>query len=403
MNDLLLSIQRNKYRFGNITSLFEPACVFLVAAIVDVCLYSALQIDDTWRYTASVAAGQFEWDASHLLMQPATVLWHAVFGMGGDALLSQKAINTFSTALSLSIFFVLLRKLNVNTLFSITLVVIAATSRYPLELATSGHMKMTTAPWLAAALYHCVLWEKAINDQSQRLTDYKNHLIYAAVFLAIGTAFLINTVVVLPFLAITMWIILVQRKENFADIFAIGSLFSGTFLAIIIPIMGLGYFLWSSDQNISGFSEFLFAKNDQWDQPLPSLPKAIGQTVFTIANNFVWVDKILPIMRAWVSSDLVFDSVYFLLIVKEAIYVGITLILLLATYVYAIKASLKFENPVLTPIAFTLGCLVFAFWWNFHEEEFYFQITLPSLVLMTCVQPTKVMRWVVTHHRTYAW
>jgi hypothetical protein len=159
--------------------------------------------------------------------------------------------------------------------------------------------------------------------------------------------------------------------------------------------MALGYFFSLGDPNISSFSDFLFAKNEAWEKPLSSLPKAIAQTVFTIANNFVWIDKILPVLRAWVSGDLVFDAGYFMLIVKEAIYVGITLLILFATYALAIMVSPKFQIPVLTPIAFTLGCLVFAFWWNFHEEEFYFQITLPTIVLMSCVLSTRAMHWVV--------
>ena len=72
-----------------------------------------------------------------------------------------------------------------------------------------------------------------------------------------------------------------------------------------------------------------------------------------------------------------------------------TLLIFFATYAYAIKTSFKFESPVLTPIAFTVDCLVFAFWWNFHKEEFYFQITLPTLLLMTCVRPAKIMHWAV--------
>jgi hypothetical protein len=396
MNDLILSIQRTKYRFDNITHLLLPTCVFLVSFIFYFSLYSPLQIDDTWRYTDSVAASQFQWDASHLLMQPATVLWHMILGMGGDALTSQKTINSFSAAISFSIVFVLLRKLNVSLLFSITLVVIAAVSRYTLELGTSGHMKLTTAPWLAAALYHCVLWERAINNRSHKLSDYKGHLIYAGLFMAIGTAFLINTVIVLPFLAISMWVVLAQRKEKFGDIFTAGCIFSAVFLVVIIPIMGLGYLFALVDPNISSFSDFLFAKNEAWDKPLSSLPKAVGQTVLTTANNFVWLDKLLPVLRAWVSGDLIFDSGYFMLIVKEAIYVGVTLLILSATYALAIMASPKFQYPVLTPIAFTIGCLVFAIWWNYHEEEFYFQITVPTIVLMSCVCSTNARRWVIS-------
>ena len=55
----------------------------------------------------------------------------------------------------------------------------------------------------------------------------------------------------------------------------------------------------------------------------------------------------------------------------------------------------KTTVPVLTPIAFTLGFLAFAFWWNFHEEEFYFQITLPTIVLLSCVRQINVMRWAI--------
>ncbi|RPH54414.1 hypothetical protein EHM82_06890, partial [bacterium] len=54
----------------------EVLAICLLSSLLYAGLRAELPIDDTVRFSPHIAAGVFEWDASHLLMQPAVVLWH---------------------------------------------------------------------------------------------------------------------------------------------------------------------------------------------------------------------------------------------------------------------------------------------------------------------------------------
>lgn len=399
--------------FGQMSLSVQVACVFLATLAAYIALYSHLRTDDTIRFISEVMEGEFEWDASHLLMQPATALWHQLLNLVGvhalfsqkmisgvpdsmnDALFSQRTINSVSAAASYAIFYLLLRRLGIDPFRRVVLVLIAASSVYMLMLGTSGHMKLTTAPWLAAALYCCVLWEGAMNDPSRSRRAYRHYLIGGAGFLALATCFLINAVVVLPFLAIAMLAVLLRRKEPLAGIGAVALVFTAIYAAVVVPVFWGGYLLSPEASAGKGFLQFLLEKQGTAARPVTSLALAVAQTAYSMIRNFVALDDLGPVARAWLNGDLAFDASYLPAIAKDALYAALTGLVLAATYLHTAIRAPKFESPALTPAAFLLGGVAFGLWWNHHEAEFFFQITLPTLVMAAFVRPVKPARWVL--------
>jgi hypothetical protein len=369
----------------------QVSVVFLLTVAGYISLYSPLEYDDTYRFIRSVSEGIFEWDASHILMQPVTVVWHMIIG-SDDAVFSQRSINTVSAAISFSIFYVLLYRLGVDATRRALLVIIAAVSTSMLILGTSGSMHLTTAPWLTAALYQSVMWERAALTPNCQLGQLKGRVVAAAVYLAIGTVFLLNTVVILPFLALSMLIVMRNRQADWPSVASTALLFSVVYLAIALPVMVAAHQLSMDGGPPSSFLDFLLAKQDSWEKPHTSLPVAAGQTVLHVGKNFVWLQDFSAILRAWLGGHVALDSSYLKLLAPEAAYLTVTLMVLGTVFISTAIRFRKFEAPLLAPTAYLLGCVVFAFWWNYHEAAFYFPATLPTAVLLALLQPVMLSR-----------
>ncbi len=363
---------------------WQALAVCALAALLYTSLYSELPIDDALRFTPHIAAGVFEWDASHLLMQPAVVLWHRYLSLGGPAILSQERFNTFCAALSLGILYLLLVRLGAGAARRVLLTALAAFGYNLLNLATSGHIKLAALPFLTLSLFHATLWEEGERAGGSGRTG---RLAAAAVELGIAAGFLINSVLVAPFLALAVLGVSLRagrgprRALGLATVF--GVLCGGTALAIL----GAGYALATpGPHGIRGLLGFLLAKSSGRG-PSTGIAESLARGVFGGVQNFVFISDFGAMLRTWMNGDSSFLPAYRGLFLAEGAVFLAALALFAWIYLEALLRLVRGRGAVAAPLAFVLGAFAFAVPWNLNEADFYFQITIPVTVLMATAPP----------------
>lgn len=372
-------------------------CIFiaLLAGVFYVSLYSELPIDDTNRFTDDIAAGRYQWDPTHLFMQPATVLWHQYLNFGTTALISQHHINTFCALVSLVVFYLLLLRLDVIFYKRLVLTLIAAVSFNVLNLATSGHMKLTAYPFLSLALYHAFLWEHNIKQNPQQKDNAIWRLLISAVFLGIASLFLINSIVILPFLCIAILCITPYKSASFNQRLKLSILYGLICAIIVVGVIGLFYYILTKETpTLSGFISFVVG-NKKGERYFFSIKESTARLGFGTLLNFVYTENLGPILRVWLNRQIPSFTRYINILWKDIVIAGGMLFIL--GWVYISGGIQLYKRTIgFTAWAFLLGSLSFAFWWNLSEAEFFFQITLPTLVIASLIPYNKMYRGIVT-------
>ncbi|HYG63392.1 MAG TPA: hypothetical protein VEL74_12480, partial [Thermoanaerobaculia bacterium] len=209
----------------------QAVAVMVLAVLLYSGLRSELPVDDVLRFTPAVAAGSYEWDSAHLLMQPSAVLWHRWLGFGAPARTSQERFNAFCGGLSLAILYLLLLRLGVDLPRRILLTALGALAFNQILLGTSGHFKLAVLPFLTLSLYHGVIWERSVRAEPG---GGDGRLAASAIFLGVATAFLVNSILVAPFLGLAAAAISLRSggglRRAFKRLLGVGALSGGTAL-----------------------------------------------------------------------------------------------------------------------------------------------------------------------------
>lgn len=342
-------------------------------------LGSELPIDDTLHFSPHIAAGVYEWDASHLLMQPAVVLWHRYLGFGGTARASQEHFNAFCTAVSLGIFYLLLVRLGVSTGRRVLLTALAACSYNLFNLATSGHIKLAVLPFLTLSLFHAALWER---DELEGGAGRSGLLAASAVELGVACAFLINSALVAPFLGAAVLVVSLRAGRGIGQALGRAAGFGALCGATATTILGTAYTLVSAGPaSPGGFLAFLLAKSAV-RPPFVSVAESLARGVFGVVQSFVYVGDFGAMLRTWMSGDGSFLAAHRRTFVIEGLIFLIAAALLAWVYGEAGLRLLRGRGVAAVPWAFVLGALAFAIPWNLNESDFYFQIILPTIAMM---------------------
>lgn len=363
----------------------EVLAVCLLSSLLYAGLRAELPIDDTVRFSPHIAAGVFEWDASHLLMQPAVVLWHRFLGLGGTALASQERFNAFCAALSLGIFYLLLWRLGVEPARRVVLTALAALSFNLLTLATSGHIKLAVLPFLTLSLYHAVLWER---DVLAGKGGGAGRLAASAAALGVAAAFLISSVLVAPFLALAVGLVWLRTTGQKGPALARGLGVGALCGAVALAILGTGYVLVASGPaSPQGFLGFLLAKGAA--RPLfDGVAQSLARGAFGVVQNFVYVENLGAMLRTALGGDAALLAGHAGTLATEGAVFLAALALLAWVYLESLRLLARGRGPVAAAWAFLLGTLAFAIPWNLNEADFYFQITFPTVVLMAAARPS---------------
>jgi hypothetical protein len=362
----------------------EALGVGVLAASLYVGCYSELPIDDTSRFTASIAAGRFEWDPAHLFMQPAAVLWHRWLGFG-SALDSQHHINTFCAALSIGLFHLLLWRLRVATGVRLAMSAIAATAYNVLNLASSGHIKLTVFPFLTAALFAAQLWE--VRASAGSAGRGARLLLVSGVALGVGTALLINTAVVVPFqcaaIAWTGWRRQRAGRERLRDLLTFGG--SAAAAAGVLFLVGFAASS-AGPWTFESFRRFLLGTPSIGAATsFPGVMETGTRLAFSSAMNFTYGGDVGAILRSWSSGDIPSLAGYGSLLLVPGLLLALTAAVVAGLHAAALVRLVRGGLGPVTPLVFSCGALLFAAAWNLNESEFYFQITLPTVLLLAWV------------------
>ncbi|HEX9943608.1 MAG TPA: hypothetical protein VGG03_16470 [Thermoanaerobaculia bacterium] len=366
---------------------WQALIVCALAVLLYASLHAELPIDDTDRFSPSIAAGVFEWDASHLLMQPAVVLWHRFLSFGDPARSSQERFNAFCAALSLGIFYLLLFRLGVGVARRVLLTALAALSYNLLNLATSGHIKLAVLPFLAVSLYHATLWE---GDERGAGTGGTIRLTAAAVGLGIAAAFLINSILVMPFLALAIVAVSLRAGHGMRRVLGRALGFAGLCGATALTLLGAAYLLvGGGPATPGGFLGFVFAKSAQ--RPPFAGVESLARGVFGVVQNFVYAGDFGAMLRTWMSGDAFSPGSHLRSLLTEGAIFLVAAVLLAWIYGEGLARLARGRGVAAVPWAFVLGALAFAIPWNLNESDFYFQITFPTVALMASAPPAA--RW----------
>lgn len=359
--------------------------VALLAVLLYSGLRSELPIDDTLHFGPHITAGVYEWDAAHLFMQPAAVLWHRYLGFGAPARVSQERFNAFCSAASLGLLYLLLLRLGVEPFRRALLTLLPALSFNLLNLATSGHIKLAALPFLTLSLFQAVLWEREVRQGGGRQGD--GRLAASAVALGVSTSFLASSLVVTPFLAMAAMIVSRRAgsgtRRTLLRFLGTGILAGTTAFALL----GAGYlYAAPGPASLEGFLGFVFAKAAV--RPASSgLAESLARSGFGVLQNFVYLGDFGAMARVWMNGDGTVLGPYLRMLFSLAIVFLAALALLAWAYGGALLRLVRGRGPA-TPWAFVLGTVAFALPWNLNEPDFYFPLTLPTVVLLATAPPS---------------
>lgn len=353
-------------------------------------LYSKLPIDDTSRFTQSVAEGFFEWDATHLFMQPATVLWHRYIDWSNSALLSQHHINSAAAAVSLSLLFYLTTQFKLPVWERFTLVCAAGSGFFLINLATSGHMKLVALPFLTLSLLAATQWE--LTDLKATLSRWQ-WLIVSAVSLAVATLCLANSIFILPFQFLVLMAFGLQKGESWRN--AIRTSIVYTTIVVLIVFSTLGFvFLRTHDSasvSLTSFKEFLVEKeNENATLPVTELKERVFRLAYGTVLNFVYIENLGPILKAKLRGQFPEAFSMLPLIARDLIFAGITSASLACIFAWSGLLVWRRQAGIGAASAAVLGILTFAAYWNLAEADFYYQLTIPTYLMLCQISTVRI-------------
>lgn len=347
-------------------------------------LYSEVPTDDVALYAAKLEADAFDWRVFHIFLQPAALIWHRLFGDGGDVVASMAQINTLSAAIGLAIFYLLLRRLGYGLWLRVAVAGLAVVSFNVLALAPTPHIKMLALPFLALALYHAVLWEHEAVGGVKVVNWYR--LTMSAAALGMSTAFLVTGITVLPFIALGILLICHRAgrgwQHGLTPMLAYGAICCGIGAAAMFvgyvadvaqpggPFDFIGYVLGQIAQKHGNAFARDFGVIDR-----------LARGAYALVYNYVFTPDLGPVMRARLWGQIDSLAPYAWELARDIVPFVLTIIVVGLTYLAAGLRLLTGGFPVVVPLAFLVGHVGFGITTNVNDPEIWFQVTFPTLLL----------------------
>lgn len=365
--------------------LLQASAVAALAIFLYAGLRSELPVDDVLRFTPHIAEGVYEWEVAHVFMQPAALLWHRHLGFGAPARTSQESFNAFCAGVSLGILYLLLLRLGVKPLRRILLCLLGALAFNLLSLATSGHIKLAVLPFLSLSLYHAVLWER---DARAGKSGRDGRLALSAVLLGVSAAFLINSLVVAPFLGLAALAVSLRAgsgpRRALLRLVGVGLLAGSTAFLLLVAAYGLAT---PGAGSLDGFVGFLAKGEGIWHEST-SAAESLARGFFAVIQNFFYLGDFGAMVRTWLGGDASVLATQGRTLLALGVLFAIAVALLAWIYGGALLRLLRDRGPAM-PWAFVLGTLAFAVPWNLNEADFYFPITFPTVVMLAAAPSSR--------------
>lgn len=365
----------------------EIAAAFVLAAIFYRLLYSQMPYHDVARFRNQVNSGEFVWDIAHIFMQPATLLWHRWLGFGESAVDSQRHINTFATALAVAIFYALLLRLRFPAWQRIIAAALVAGSGSVITLAPTGHMKLLAFPFVNAALYLGVTWER------ERLRA-KRWWAACAAMLGLAASFLVSALASGPFATLAVLIASRRNGDGWPASLRRALLFGVIALGLFLACACFGLVMFAHlPLGISGFRMSVIAKSDL-KPPNYSLAVSLSRLVFGTANNIASAPALSNIGRALISGQAHSAAPFYGVLAEQSLPWLLSLVLLAIIYVRAAIAQWR-GAAIAMPIAFLLGAQAWTVYYGVDDPEHWFQLTAPTVLLFLLLFSSHLQRWLL--------
>jgi hypothetical protein len=368
----------------------EALIAFVIAGCFYVSLYGELPYHDVAKLSDQVNSGTYLWDIAHIFMQPATLLWHRLLGFGETAEQSQKHINTFATAAAIAIFHCTLCRLNVATLRRVLSSLLLAATCSLITLAPSGHMKLLAFPFVNAALYLLIFWERDFQEQGAT-----RRLVGSAIFLGLAGAFLASCLATIPFATAAVFIISLRRHRTLAPAAANMILFGAVCTAVFGACVAVGYIAFAGQPlTIAGLHDSVALKAGM--RPPASAPTisliSLARLAYGTVNNFVAAPDLGAVARAFLGGQLDDLHPYFPRLFWQAIPIGATCALLAFIYLRTAQSVVRGAS-CWAPLAFLCGAQSWTIYYGMNDPEHWFQLSAPTIILFLQIMPPAIVRW----------
>ncbi len=372
--------------------LAEALLAALAAAMLYAGLYGELPHHDVARFVAQINSGRFVWDIGHIFLQPATLVWHTHLGFGETAEASQKHINTFATAAGIGIFYALLQWLGVSAWQRVLATVVVACSFSLIVLAPSGHMKLLAFPFVNASLFMLVRWEARRGMPSG--PGLGGCLFAGAVLLALAASFLASALATAPFATLAILATRLRNRDGWLKALVSSGFFAVVCGVTFVLLVCIGYTLFAgSAPSLHGLAGSV-ADKAELRPPTYNVVASMARLVFTSVNNLIYAPDTGPVLRAWISGQVPSLAPYARVLVLQALPSLLTLALLLATYLLAVRAVVSGVS-CLVPVAFLCGALAWSAYYDLNDPEHRFLATVPTVILFLLLVPPRIGRLVL--------
>ena len=362
---------------------FEALFTAFATALLYISLYGELPYHDVARFANQVNSGHFVWDIGHIFLQPATLLWHIYLGFGEGAEASQQHINTFATATGIGIFYATLQSLGIARWQRVFAAVLVMASCSLVILAPSGHMKLLAFPFVNAALFVMIRWER------ERQTASGRGLITGAVLLATAASFLASALATVPFVSLAVLVARLRERAGWfkaslsAGLFAV--LCGGTF--VLLACVGYAVFA-GAVPSLHGLTGSVADKADLKPAAY-GIGANLARLVFGTVNNLVTSPDLGSVLRALINGQIPSLTPYRQILMVQAIPWVATLVLVVAIYIGAIR-SLLLGSRCLLPASFLCGAQTWTVYYGLNDPEHWFQLTVPTVILFLLVFPRRL-------------
>ena len=332
---------------------------------------------DGVRWAQSLEHHHLDLNPNYLLMEPIALSLYLVWegaGLPPDGTMFQKYLDVGLASLSLWLLHLCLKTLAVPATFRRLCIVFMAFSYNFFYLATSDHIKLVTAPFLMLTILFLLKY----------FHTYKTKvLLTAGLSIGLSLCTLINA---LPWFGLLLLVLLLVSSGRLTQrirvclIFGLSAtvtalVFLGTAYAVAAP--GKPFLTWLTSYGANATSKEVGFGGLNW--------LTIGRAFSAVIKNFAFTSEVGPIVKAAIfgfSPPPISKAVMFLNVLT---FLGIAWVLLRVWYAHLSSWShlLKAEKDIALAMASAvLGYFIFGLIWNTSEEEFWFQITAPVVILI---------------------
>ena len=340
---------------------------------------------DGVRWAEPIETHHIEVNPNYLLMEPIAVAaysaWEAL-GLPRNGTQFQKYCDVFVAILTLLLLNLCLKSIAVPDIFRRLSIVFMAFSYNFFYLATSDHIKVITSPFLLLTIFYLMHYFR-----SRRSTA----LIWAGFFMGLSICTLVNAA---AWFGLLVPLLFVMEGPTLLDRIKVAGIFGFSATAPALVVFVTSYLLSSPEKPFLSWLTSYGSNVATQEVGFGGLnPLTIGRAISAIIKNFAFSGDLGPAVKALVVGTSLPQISAVVLLLNAVAFLAISWMLLRVTW-WAICSWRRLAKDdveiLLTMVTAVLGYFVFGLVWNSSEEEFWFQITAPIVILLAMFMKSRL-------------